>query len=133
MDLCYWQKAGHLIPLFLGSSSHGHLSLAAKLQLTMVNTSARERGRGMAKIENPKEQLRVDSDDYFWKVRHSWLVDSGKGLKGISVSVWRDPGKTREIVIDFPFALFGLNRSPKRSDLVAALIPAIRSGIKAGW
>jgi hypothetical protein len=87
----------------------------------------------MAKPEKSPEKLNIDGDDYFWKVRHGWLVDSGVGITGISISVWRQAGSTRELIIDFPFSVFGLNRSPKRADLIAALIPAVKSGIAAGW
>jgi hypothetical protein len=79
------------------------------------------------KADNSPEKISIEVDDYFWQVRHGWLVDSGVGLKGISVSVWRQPGGTRELVIDFPFSVFGLNRSPKRADLIATLIPAIKA------
>jgi hypothetical protein len=87
----------------------------------------------MVKSENSPDKLTIHGDDYFWKIRHSWLVDSGVGIKGISISEWRRPGSTRELVIDFPFSTFGLNRTPKRADLIAALIPAIKAGISAGW
>jgi hypothetical protein len=87
----------------------------------------------VVKPENSADKLTIDGDDYFWKVRHGWLVDSGVGMKGISISVWRLPGSTRELVIDFPFSVFGLNRSPKRTDLIAALEPAIKAGMAAGW
>lgn len=89
--------------------------------------------RAMVKSEKSPDKLNIDGDDYFWEVRHGWLVDSGVGIKGISISVWRRPGSTRELVIDFPFSVFGLNRSPKRADLIAALIPAVKAGIAAGW
>jgi hypothetical protein len=89
--------------------------------------------RAMVKSENSPDRLTIDGDDYFWKVRHGWLVDSGVGIKGISISVWRRPGSTRELVIDFPFSVFGLNRSPKRADLIAVLVPAVKAGIAAGW
>ena len=69
------------------------------------------------KLKNSPHKLSIDGDDYFWELRHSWLVDSGVGIKGI----------------DFPFSVFGLNRSPKRADLLAALIPAVKAGIAAGW
>jgi hypothetical protein len=85
------------------------------------------------KSEISPEKITIDGKEYFWQVRHGWLVDSGIGIKGVSVSVWREPGSTRELVIDFPFSVFGLNRSPKRSDLIASLIPAVKAGIAAGW
>jgi hypothetical protein len=79
------------------------------------------------------EEVAVDDEEYRWRVRHGWLVDKGAGLKGISISVWRNPGRTRELIIDFPFSVFSLDRCPKRSDLIAALRPAIKAAITAGW
>ena len=87
----------------------------------------------MVKSEKSPNKLSIDGADYFWEVRHSWLVDSGVGIKGISISVWPRPGSTHKLVIDFPFSVFGLNRSPKRAYLIAALIPAVKAGIAAGW
>ena len=85
------------------------------------------------KSENSPHKLTIDGDEYFWEVRHGWVVDSSVGMKGVSISVSRQPGRTRELIIDFPFSVFGLNRSPKRADLVAALIPAVKAAIAKGW
>jgi hypothetical protein len=85
------------------------------------------------KTDNSPEKITIEGDAYFSQVRHGWLVDSGLGVKGVSISVWRQPQGTRELVIDFPFSVFGLNRLPKRADLIAALIPAIKASIAAGW
>jgi hypothetical protein len=78
-------------------------------------------------------KLAIDGEEYFWEVRHGWMVDSGVGLKGVSVSVCRRPGTTRELIIDFPFSIFGLDRSPKEADLAAALKPSISAAIVSGW
>lgn len=85
------------------------------------------------KDENRFSTLTVGNNEYRWAVRHSWLVDSGAGLKGLSFSVCLNPGRTRELVIDCPFSTFGLNRDPKRSELVAVLRSAIQDAIDAGW
>jgi hypothetical protein len=87
----------------------------------------------MAKSEKSQRKLVIDGEDYFWEVRHGWMVDSGVGLKGVSVSVWRRPGSTRELIVDFPFSVFGLDHSPKEADLIAALIPAVKAAIVSGW
>ena len=96
-------------------------------------TGARQGREVIVRLDNSPEKITIEGDDYFWQLRHSWLVDSGIGVKGVSISVWRQPGSTRELVIDFPFSVFGLNGSPKRADLIAALIPAIKASIAAGW
>ena len=90
-------------------------------------------GQAMAKLDKSRQKLVIDAEDYFWKIRHGWMVDSEVGLKGVSVSVCRQPGKTRELVVDFPFSLFGLDRSPREADLIAALTPAVRAATVAGW
>ena len=79
------------------------------------------------------ETVTVDGEEYRWRARHGWVVDMEVGIKGVSVSVWLEPGKTRELIIDFPFSVFGLDRSPKRAHLVAALGPAIKAAMDAGW
>lgn len=74
----------------------------------------------------------VDGVEFTWSLRHGWLVDQGKGLKGISISVRRLPGDTRELVIDFDFAVFSRGR-PKEALLRRHLEIAIRSALGSGW
>jgi hypothetical protein len=90
-------------------------------------------GEGNGEVRELSKQTQHRWRRLIWEVRHGWIVDSGVGIKGISISVVRRPGSTRELVIDFPFSVFSLNRSPKRTDLIAALIPAVKAGIAAGW
>ena len=81
----------------------------------------------MVKSENSPDKLTIDGGDYFWKVRHGWLVDSGVGIKGISISVWRRPGSTRELVIDFPFSC-GQKTHPGRCLEIIAQRTLMKSG-----
>jgi len=85
------------------------------------------------KIEDKLETISVDGENYHWKVRHTWLVNSGVGVKGISISVWLKPGQSKELVVEFPFSLFGLDRSPKPAKIDAALQSALKEHIAAGW
>ena len=62
--------------------------------------------------KQPASRVAVDDAEYSWEYRHGWLVDWGSGLKGISVSVALNPGKTRELILDFSFGTFGLERNP---------------------
>ncbi|MBZ5629543.1 MAG: hypothetical protein LAO06_11835 [Acidobacteriia bacterium] len=88
----------------------------------------------MAKKKDDQwETVTVDGEEYRWQRRHGWVVDMDVGIKGISISVWLEPGKTRELIVDFPFSVYGLDRSPKRAALIAALSPAIKAAIDAGW
>jgi hypothetical protein len=85
------------------------------------------------KPEKQISTLAIDDEEYHWEVRHGWLVDSGLGLKGLSFSVWREPGRSRELIIDCQFSVFGLNQSPKRRELIKVLRSAIKAAIAAGW
>lgn len=79
------------------------------------------------------ETLTVDDNEYVWQYRHGWGVDYGRGIRGVSVSVWLEPGHTRELVVDFPFSTFGVQNPPRKTELVQHLVSAIRSALTAGW
>ena len=85
------------------------------------------------KEDEAVEAVAVDREEYQWRVRHSWIATGGEGLKGISISVWHEPGRTRELIIDFPFSVFGLDQKPKKVDLIAAVQSAIKAAMAAGW
>jgi len=84
-------------------------------------------------MAEPANTITIDGVDYFWEQRHGWVVERDRGVKGVSVSVWRRPRKTRELVVDFPFTVFGLDKRPGRTKLTAVLESAIRSAMHAGW
>ena len=83
--------------------------------------------------EDAFDEIALDGETYFWRLRHGWVIDQEAGLKGVSISVWREPERTRELIIDFPFSVFAHDRSPSRTALLAALRPAIKAAIAAGW
>ncbi len=85
------------------------------------------------KEDDALKEIAVDGMVYRWRARHGWVLDGHVGLKGISISVWLEPGRTRELILDFPFAVFGLDRSPQQTALIAALRPAIQAATAAGW
>ena len=64
---------------------------------------------------------------------HGSVVGCEVERKGVSISVWRKPDRTRELILDFPFSLFKENRSPGKKSLLAVLPPAIQAAIEAGW
>jgi hypothetical protein len=84
-------------------------------------------------VKDGWETIDVDDESYSWQTRHGWLVDAGRGLKGVSIVVVHEPGRTREVVIDFPFSFFGRDRSPAVAEILVRLRPAIRRAIAAGW
>ena len=79
------------------------------------------------------EPITVDGEDYFWRFRHGWVQDQEVGLKGVSVSVWRKPERTRELILDFSADAFARDRTPSRTTLSGALRPAIKAAVEAGW
>ena len=77
--------------------------------------------------------LTLDGFDLVWEKRHPLYVDWRKDLKGVSVSVWRKPGKTKELILDVHFAAFGIDRFPNPDQWNVVLARAIRSAMEAGW
>jgi hypothetical protein len=77
--------------------------------------------------------IEVDGVEYAWQLRYGWLVEPDRGLKGVSVSVSVELGVTRELIVDFPFAFFGLDCRPSHARLGGVLPRAIHEAIEVGW
>jgi hypothetical protein len=77
-------------------------------------------------------QLNVDGTDYAWEYRHGWLV-WGKGVKAISLSVCRNPGRTRELILDLTLQVGPEEAAPADARVLRALENGIRSAREAGW
>ncbi|MEO8499722.1 MAG: hypothetical protein ABI565_02315 [Vicinamibacteria bacterium] len=91
-----------------------------------------ESGRRQKRVNEPNP-IRVDDFDLIWEKRHPIFLDWRKELKGISVSVWVRPGKTKELILDVLFDTYGLDRLPNPDRFNQVLAEAIRSAIHAGW
>ena len=76
--------------------------------------------------------MSVDGTDYAWAYRHGWLV-WGKGIKAISISVSRSPGRTRELILDFTSKVKPADDAPSEARILRALEAGIRSARQAGW
>lgn len=74
----------------------------------------------------------VDGTVYQWELRHGWGTHPGAGYFGPSVAVWSERLRTRELIVDFPFELFG-REAPPPTALQAAVERAIPAAIAAGW
>jgi hypothetical protein len=74
----------------------------------------------------------VDGTGYTWGYRHGWLV-WGKGIKAVSVSVSLNPGRTRELIVDFTVDVARDQGTPADARVLRALAPAIRAAREAGW
>jgi hypothetical protein len=87
----------------------------------------------MKKLDTSTGRITVDGVEYSWRVRHTWVLQHGVGVKGISISVWLQPEKTRELILDFPFATFNMHRPPSHVALADAVKVAVTAAIAAGW
>ncbi len=88
--------------------------------------------RHQKRVSEP-HPIAVDGIDLIWEKRHPLYFDWRKELKGVSVSVWRIPGKTKELILDVHFAVFGIDRFPNADQWDQVLARAIRSAMEAGW
>ena len=91
-----------------------------------------EGGRRQKRVSEPNP-VTVDGFDLIWEKRHPIFLDWRKELKGVSVSVWVRPGKTKELILDVLFDVYGLERFPNPDRWNQVLARAIRSAMDAGW
>ena len=90
------------------------------------------RARNQKRVSEPN-LITVDGQDMIWEKRHPIFVDWRKELKGVSVSVWVRPGKTKELVLAVHFDVFGIDRIPNTDRWNEVLGRAIRSAMAEGW
>lgn len=78
--------------------------------------------------------ITIDDDEFFWQVRH-WvgapLAEGGCG--GLSVSVSVDPGRRRELIVEFPFAEFGTGKPRSELQFQKRLRSCIEAALEEGW
>lgn len=74
----------------------------------------------------------VDGARYAWAHRHGWVV-WGKNIKAISISVSLNPGRTRELILDFTLNVGPEDDAPSEARILRALEAGIRSARQAGW
>ena len=85
------------------------------------------------KKENSYASIVIGEEEFRWELRHGWAHDTWVGLKGVSISVWRVPHKTRELILDLPYSYFGQQKAPKANALLPILRKQIPAAIEAGW
>jgi hypothetical protein len=74
----------------------------------------------------------IEGTSYIWSYRHGWQV-WGKDIKAISISVALDPGRTRELILDFTFEVVPPATHPHERVVAQAVDAGIRSALEAGW
>lgn len=74
----------------------------------------------------------VDDTAYTWSQRHDYAVWE-RTVRVRSFSVWLDPGRTRELVLDVAFATTAEDSLPSADEVAAALEAGIRGARAAGW
>jgi hypothetical protein len=85
-------------------------------------------GRGGAK----ESTITVDGTGYVWSFRHGWQVH-GKDLTVVSISVSLEPGRTRELILDFQFKVPPPATRPSEAELHVAILSGIRAARESGW
>lgn len=99
-----------------------------------LQTRGERQASRVAGSEPKLEVLTLGGVEYKWLYRHGWgNLRGGAGYYGVSVSVWLEPDRTRELVIDFPFSRFGMRTPPRKALLLEAVLPAIEAALAGGW
>ena len=75
----------------------------------------------------------IDDDEYFWQVRHWVGAPGAKGQNGLSVSVSTDPGKRRELIVEFPYTEFGSAKPKSEGGFALRLQGCIEAALAEGW
>ena len=87
----------------------------------------------MTKLDPTLQQLVIDGVEYHWRMRHLWVLQYSTPVKGISISVWLQTERTRELILDLPYSLFNPLRPASKPALVNAVRHAIPAAIADGW
>jgi hypothetical protein len=85
------------------------------------------------KLDTNLQRLTLDAVEYHWRVRHAWVLQHGTPVKGVSVSVWLQPERTRECILDFAYEAFDVYHPPSLPTLAAAVRAAIPAARAEGW
>jgi hypothetical protein len=91
-----------------------------------------KRRRRLARPGETEKTLTVGGTSYVWSYRHGWQI-FGKDLKAISVSVCLDPGRTRELILDFTFEVAPPDTGPSEARMAEAIADGIAAAREAGW
>jgi hypothetical protein len=96
----------------------------------MISGKLRKKRAGRAGAR--ESRIVVDGAEYIWAYRHGWQV-FGKDLTIVSLTVSLDPGRTRELILDFQFKVPPPATRPSEAALQEAVLAGIRSAREAGW
>lgn len=77
-------------------------------------------------------EVSVSGTGYLWERRHGWVV-WGKGVRVLSVSVWLDPGRTRELILDLTLRADTVGDQPPEPLVLEKVAEGIRAALDAGW
>lgn len=87
----------------------------------------------MAKFRS-SGHISVGHSDFKWQIRH-WggASNAYENHRGIAVSVFAEPGKTKELRIEFSFTAYFFSAPPQQAEFENRLRAAIEAAIEAGW
>jgi len=78
--------------------------------------------------------MTVGEDDLQWRVRH-WggASNAYENHRGISVSVCVEPGRTKELLVEFAFTDYFFKAPPQQAPFERRLRSAVEAAIAEGW
>ena len=78
----------------------------------------------------------IGDDEFHWQVRH-WVGGPSKGgaggCGGLSITVSTDPGKRRELIVEFPYVEFGQGKPKSEIQFAKRLQGCIEAAMEEGW
>jgi hypothetical protein len=76
----------------------------------------------------------IGNTEYQWHVRH-WggASNAYENQRGLSVSVCAEPGRTKELLVEFAFTDYFFEPPPQQAEFERRLGAAVEAAIEAGW
>jgi len=69
-----------------------------------------------------------------WHIRHYGGASTAyENQRGLSVSVCAEPGRTKELVVEFAFTDYFFKPPPQQAEFERRLYMAVEGAIEAGW
>jgi hypothetical protein len=81
-----------------------------------------------------KGVITIQGVDYAWEITRLGGVSNSLGdYRGLAVSVCLEPGRTKELVVEFPFEEFEFGPPKSKSSFVDRLRGCVEAAMSEGW
>lgn len=78
--------------------------------------------------------IQVFNHELHWHIRHfTGRSNLYEGLRGISVSVCKDPGHSKELIIDFPSNEYIIGKPSSAKEFEVRITGIVEEAITNGW